>query len=506
MDLRVHTTAPSSKKDDEKFKAQAKTYGSFVAASTCVFRTSDGSLATGNELHSPSFLGHNSAADGPNTIDKPYQDSKDAPEAPYDPTTFLEETQLGYTALESQLFVPSSRSRDPRTALSHAVEGHMTTDAHSHDEHPSFDDEEEDRSSSSHQVPSQSSYLHSPVLGRSTKKPRLSEDNRRLFKGHRTLLPPFDPLQNDANPAATGLNRGQDFCPTGVQDHHNAGVSGSNSILGDDVTSELPSSYSLSDMTSGSSKSRHQSLQRSVSDPGPSPKKSVELVEPNRGDKNQSPNSQQLSKSPHCGHQPRKSEHPRKPISPANVQSPNGKSVVKDFVSRECERQNPPISAVETADYAHLPTSIRAPPPQPSLEPFETHITDALKYLGENTGLIERYQPVSVVRELRRSERGHWKFNITPWPAQLQAEFFQFLAKMIEAGRVGWGVWCARQPHTLDVQVFCWGEVLRHVYLMLFVASKSKVRKLGLQWIDSEGKVVVQMRGITEVGNPEKSN
>ena len=30
---------------------------------------------------------------------------------------------------------------------------------------------------------------------------------------------------------------------------------------------------------------------------------------------------------------------------------------------------------------------------------------------------------------------------------------------------------------------------------MLYVASKSKVRKLGLNWIDADGDVVVQMRG-----------
>jgi hypothetical protein len=66
---------------------------------------------------------------------------------------------------------------------------------------------------------------------------------------------------------------------------------------------------------------------------------------------------------------------------------------------------------------------------------------------------------------------------------------------MIESGRVGWGVWYVRELAELEVRVFCWGEVVRHVYLMLYVASKSKVRKLGLKWIDAEGEVVVQMRG-----------
>ena len=36
---------------------------------------------------------------------------------------------------------------------------------------------------------------------------------------------------------------------------------------------------------------------------------------------------------------------------------------------------------------------------------------------------------------------------------------------------------------------------MKHVYLMLYVASKSKVRKLGLKWEDAGGEVVVRMRG-----------
>ena len=48
--------------------------------------------------------------------------------------------------------------------------------------------------------------------------------------------------------------------------------------------------------------------------------------------------------------------------------------------------------------------------------------------------------------------------------------------------------------------MFCWGEVVRHIYLMLYVASKSKVRKLGLKWVDANDEIVVQMRGVDEVG------
>lgn len=496
IDLRVHTTAPSSKKNDERFKAQAQAYSIFTSAtSRVIIPSKNGSLPT-DDLHSPSHAGHVSETNRDKIRRVPYQNSKDDMEAPYDPTTFLEETQLGYTALESQLFIPSSRPTDNRQGSQHIVESkHIAETHHPANGQPDSVHSYEGESTSSHRVLSQSSYLHSPVLDRSTKKPRLSEDNRRFFQTAKSLLLPFASLQQDVNFTAAGLVRAEEAPHTGLQDQHHSLVSGSNSMPGDDVTSELPSSYSLSDMTSGSSKSKHQSIQRSTSDPGPSPLKPVESNEET---------ADLLSKplgsppSPHNDHQPSEAGSTRKPKSPINATFENGKTVAKDFASHEVESIKPQANGPHQRDFPDLPTSVRAPPPQPSIQPFETHITEALKYLGENKGLTECYKPVFVSRELRQSERGSWKFNIGSWPAQLQVDFFQFLARMIEAGRVGWGIWCVREAQSLDVQVFCWGEAVRHVYLMLYVASKSKVRKLGLKWIDSEGNVVVQMRGTDE--------
>lgn len=85
---------------------------------------------------------------------------------------------------------------------------------------------------------------------------------------------------------------------------------------------------------------------------------------------------------------------------------------------------------------------------------------------------------------------------------------------------MGWGVWCCRgeaeadaEAHQDDgdgysrkvgegepgggedmVKVFCWGEVVKEIYLLLYVASKSRVRKAGLRWVDGRGEVVVRMR------------
>jgi hypothetical protein len=112
-------------------------------------------------------------------------------------------------------------------------------------------------------------------------------------------------------------------------------------------------------------------------------------------------------------------------------------------------------------------------------------------------------------------ERGHWLVGCPEWPPEWQLKFWNTLQTVIGGGSAGWGVWCSRgkeAPLAFDsqtveseqnvdasaffpVRIYCWGEIVKHIYLLLYVASSSKVRKLGLQWIDAEGQVVVQMQG-----------
>ncbi|KAK5150389.1 hypothetical protein LTR04_006821 [Oleoguttula sp. CCFEE 6159] len=163
-----------------------------------------------------------------------------------------------------------------------------------------------------------------------------------------------------------------------------------------------------------------------------------------------------------------------------------------------------------------LPAQIHAPPPETSIGPFKTHITASLLLLAENADLATRYSPSQVSRTLRPTERGHWRLDTSVWSPALQLEFWEFLASLIGSGRAGWGVWCSREAKpafspdrgedraSLEpvgpplgglgiVRVYCWGEVVQHVYLVLFVGSKSRVRRTGAEWIDAEEKVVVQM-------------
>ena len=196
----------------------------------------------------------------------------------------------------------------------------------------------------------------------------------------------------------------------------------------------------------------------------------------------------------------------------------------------------------------------------------ETYVTSALKYLISNPLLLKHYNCSTIppassshsssssftrkkskistasrkhqTRPLRPSERGHWSLDPSPWPPALQSEFWTYLGRIIRLGRVGWGVWCVRAgkfdddndhdshdncssnstattaaintntstppshllpPSSLSssslgpIKIFCWGEIVPHIYLLLYVASRRALRTVEASWVDARNEVVVRI-------------
>lgn len=44
------------------------------------------------------------------------------------------------------------------------------------------------------------------------------------------------------------------------------------------------------------------------------------------------------------------------------------------------------------------------------------------------------------------------------------------------------------------VKVYCWGEVVGEVWLLLWIGSKREIKGVGAQWVDAGGVAVVIMR------------
>ncbi|RAL04584.1 uncharacterized protein BO80DRAFT_490815 [Aspergillus ibericus CBS 121593] len=179
-----------------------------------------------------------------------------------------------------------------------------------------------------------------------------------------------------------------------------------------------------------------------------------------------------------------------------------------------------------TRDHASLPMEIRPRSPPISSERFVTHITPTLAMLATRLKSPRTYNPIKQTRALDNLERGYWYVRVnletpgpneqhkpanpTPmaWDMTFFTRFWTFLSEFIaKERRAGWGVWCiledvetiaqsSREPghiKPVTLKVYAWGEIASHVYLLLFLASERRVRKMGLQWRDSAEEVVIQM-------------
>lgn len=43
------------------------------------------------------------------------------------------------------------------------------------------------------------------------------------------------------------------------------------------------------------------------------------------------------------------------------------------------------------------------------------------------------------------------------------------------------------------LKVYCWGEVVAEVWLIMYMGGKRKIKGLGSKWIDAGGEAVVRM-------------
>jgi hypothetical protein len=151
------------------------------------------------------------------------------------------------------------------------------------------------------------------------------------------------------------------------------------------------------------------------------------------------------------------------------------------------------------------PHEIHPPPPRTSAwgpKPPQI-VTAALQLLATQLELPRRYRPKSQTRPLRDLERGFWSVSMVTWPQTTRDQAWAALGAYLGQGRAGWGVWGVRcderkifageggeQP---ALRVYCWGGVVGHVYLLLYLVSQRRVKGTGARWVDGGGDVVVRM-------------
>lgn len=152
----------------------------------------------------------------------------------------------------------------------------------------------------------------------------------------------------------------------------------------------------------------------------------------------------------------------------------------------------PLLSATDITSYC---LEIRPPPPPISttdLTPASLP-TESLQTLAQRMNLPSLFRPSKQARELRPMERGYWRVNWQLWSPELQKRSWSCLQNYVGKGGAGWGVWCTRDDDFRMFRVYCWGEIVGHIYLLLYTASEGKVKGTGACWIDGQGETVITM-------------
>lgn len=178
--------------------------------------------------------------------------------------------------------------------------------------------------------------------------------------------------------------------------------------------------------------------------------------------------------------------------------------------------------------------SILDPPPKPSHAPFKTYITASLALITAHLPLVTFYigfQALPPYRQPKIHERGHWSFSTYSFSVEHKKKVWTYLEKFIGEGRAG-RVSCFLEEVKNDVaedtkkvpvtaqssgnskthdrkllneaegstgeeeflKVYCMGEAVPSIWLLLFIATSRQIKGRRSQWIDASGTVVVQMK------------
>ncbi|XP_014551128.1 hypothetical protein COCVIDRAFT_42519 [Bipolaris victoriae FI3] len=165
-----------------------------------------------------------------------------------------------------------------------------------------------------------------------------------------------------------------------------------------------------------------------------------------------------------------------------------------------CEEKEPEDSSQVTPpiDFSKLQIDVYPPEPKISTEQpgtLPSQITPQLAALKQQNP--KRFKPIRIVNKPKPDDRGYWLISCSHWSAQLQQAFWNNICEQVTSGKLGWGVMLYREGRTSrslgQVKLYCWGEIVEHTWLVLWLCSEGKVSGSRLQWIDADGNAAFSM-------------
>lgn len=149
-------------------------------------------------------------------------------------------------------------------------------------------------------------------------------------------------------------------------------------------------------------------------------------------------------------------------------------------------------------DFSELSVDAFSPPPAVSVARPEALPSQITKHLAAiKTKNPNRFKPRNVQRDLESDERGFWRVDCTRWRFNAQRDFWLLLCEHVLSGRLGWATTLHRESMAHEdlgsVRIYCWGQIVEHMWLILWLCSEGKIFGLGSEWIDANGIVVINM-------------
>ncbi|KAG8530745.1 uncharacterized protein KY384_004102 [Bacidia gigantensis] len=158
-----------------------------------------------------------------------------------------------------------------------------------------------------------------------------------------------------------------------------------------------------------------------------------------------------------------------------------------------------------------VPLLIYAPRPTTANEIFTTHLTANLMKISKAFDAQKWSISYLSSRVLDKWERGHWLISLQNWESRMKEKVWRWLEDYVGNGKAGWGVMCVREmaeklenrsnekeklilgPQEEVLKVYCWGEMVKEILLVIFAAGGNvwKGKGLNAKWIDSLGQVAV---------------
>jgi hypothetical protein len=190
--------------------------------------------------------------------------------------------------------------------------------------------------------------------------------------------------------------------------------------------------------------------------------------------------------------------------STAEVKASVSSKMRLEFSSAVPEQQESEIENLHEADklnqlidFSKLPFSVLAPEPKIGITSPGTLPSQITPYLATiKTQNPMRFKPIKKLHDPAPDTRGWWSIDCSEWPARAQKDFWDALCKLLEDGSLGWATSLHREvgAQTLgEVRLYCWGELVEHMWLVLWLCSKGKVDGAGLTWFDAWKTAVFEM-------------